>query len=71
MRQERVSCIGTDWLPAVQDDQHESFMRQEQQPQRGEKVDMRVHACLYFIRPTGHTYVFLFLSTARILSGLT
>lgn len=30
-------------------------MRQEQQPQRGEKVDMRVHACLYFIRPTGHT----------------
>lgn len=30
-------------------------MRQEQQPQRGEKLDMRVHACLFFIRPTGHT----------------
>ncbi|CCO30251.1 Cell division control protein 12 AltName: Full=Septin [Rhizoctonia solani AG-1 IB] len=30
-------------------------MRQEQQPQRDEKTDMRVHACLYFIRPTGHT----------------
>ncbi|KAK4705579.1 cell division control protein 12, partial [Phenoliferia sp. Uapishka_3] len=45
------------WTPIVDfiDDQHESFMRQEQQPQRGEKVDMRVHACLYFIRPTGHT----------------
>ncbi|BGP45021.1 Septin spn4 [Rhodotorula kratochvilovae] len=36
------------------DDQHESFMRQEQQPQRGSKLDLRVHACLYFIRPTGH-----------------
>lgn len=29
-------------------------MRQEQQPQRGQKHDMRVHACLYFVRPTGH-----------------
>lgn len=37
-----------------QDDQHESFMRQEQQPQRISKLDLRVHACLYFIRPTGH-----------------
>ncbi|SCZ90883.1 BZ3500_MvSof-1268-A1-R1_Chr1-3g02346 [Microbotryum saponariae] len=45
------------WMPIVDfiDDQHESYMRQEQQPQRGEKLDMRVHACLYFIRPTGHT----------------
>lgn len=38
-----------------QDDQHESYMRQEQQPQRGQKHDMRVHACLYFVRPTGHS----------------
>ena len=30
-------------------------MRQEQQPNRQDKSDMRVHACLYFIRPTGHT----------------
>ncbi|KAF4622138.1 hypothetical protein D9613_009093 [Agrocybe pediades] len=45
------------WLPIVEfiDDQHEAYMRQEQQPQRHEKVDLRVHACLYFIRPTGHT----------------
>lgn len=45
------------WLPIIDflDDQHESFMRQEQQPVRHEKLDMRVHACLYFIRPTGHT----------------
>ncbi|KAF9447092.1 septin [Macrolepiota fuliginosa MF-IS2] len=45
------------WTPIVEfiDDQHEAYMRQEQQPQRNEKTDLRVHACLYFIRPTGHT----------------
>jgi cell division control protein 12 len=37
------------------DDQHESYMRQEQQPKRQDLIDMRVHCCLYFIRPTGHT----------------
>jgi cell division control protein 12 len=47
------------WAPIVDfiDDQHEAYMRQEQQPQRGAKTDLRVHACLYFIRPTGHTCV--------------
>src|SRR5690606_14963167 len=45
------------WMPVVDfiDDQHESHMRQEQQPKRTELADMRVHCCLYFIRPTGHT----------------
>jgi cell division control protein 12 len=45
------------WMPIIDfiDDQHESYMRQEQQPSRNDKVDMRIHACLYFIRPTGHT----------------
>ncbi|KDQ08528.1 hypothetical protein BOTBODRAFT_118519 [Botryobasidium botryosum FD-172 SS1] len=45
------------WAPIIDfvDDQHETYMRQEQQPERGEKSDLRVHACLYFIRPTGHT----------------
>jgi len=51
------------WSPIVEfiDDQHEAYMRQEQQPQRHEKTDLRVHACLYFIRPTGHTYVLYLL----------
>jgi cell division control protein 12 len=47
------------WLPIIEfiDDQHESYMIQEQQPGRkGKMIDMRVHACLYFIRPTGHRY---------------
>lgn len=45
------------WQPIVEflDDQHESYMRQEQQPTRANKIDLRVHACLYFLRPTGHT----------------
>ncbi|KAI8142611.1 Septin-domain-containing protein [Phascolomyces articulosus] len=45
------------WIPIVDfiDDQHEKYMRQEQQPCREGVVDMRVHACLYFIKPTGHT----------------
>ncbi|KAI7882257.1 Septin [Lichtheimia hyalospora FSU 10163] len=44
------------WLPVIEfiDDQHENFMRQEQQPSRQGIIDMRVHACLYFIRPNGH-----------------
>ncbi|KAI4722970.1 cdc12 like protein [Aureobasidium sp. EXF-10727] len=44
------------WQPIIEflDDQHESYMLQEQQPRRGERIDLRVHACLYFIRPTGH-----------------
>ncbi|WVF70496.1 hypothetical protein IAT40_005286 [Kwoniella sp. CBS 6097] len=45
------------WTPIVDfiDDQHESYMRQEQQPHRGEKQDLRIHACLYFIKPSGVT----------------
>ncbi|OZJ02073.1 hypothetical protein BZG36_05059 [Bifiguratus adelaidae] len=45
------------WLPIIDfiDDQHENYMRQEQQPTRKGIKDLRVHACLYFIRPTGHT----------------
>ncbi|AOA64838.1 Component of the septin ring, required for cytokinesis [Komagataella phaffii CBS 7435] len=37
------------------DDQHDLYMKQEQQPERARAHDLRVHACLYFIRPTGHT----------------
>ncbi|KAL1575246.1 Septin-type G domain-containing protein [Candida albicans] len=45
------------WVPIIDfiDDQHESYMKQEQQPSRTAKKDLRVHACLYFIRPTGHS----------------
>jgi len=42
------------------DEQHEAYMIQEQQPQRSVKSDLRVYACLYFIRPTGHTFDIVF-----------
>ena len=47
------------WEPIVKflDDQHESFFRQENQPVRNNIQDLRVHACLYFLPPTGRTYV--------------
>lgn len=59
------------WQPLVDfiDDQHESYMRQEQQPSRREKIDMRVHACLYFIRPTGHGLKPLDIETIRALAS--
>ncbi|KAK1926786.1 putative cytokinesis-related protein [Papiliotrema laurentii] len=43
------------WTPIIDfiDDQHESYMRQEQQPHRKEKQDLRVHACVYFLQPSG------------------
>lgn len=57
------------WSPIIDflDDQHEMYMRQEQQPERKEKTDMRVHACLYFVRPTGHTLKPLDIETMKRL----
>jgi len=43
-------------------------MLQEQQPRRGDKIDLRVHACLYFIRPTGHTLKPLDIEVMKRLS---
>ena len=58
------------WQPIIEflDDQHESYMLQEQQPRRGDKIDLRVHACLYFIRPTGHTLKPLDIEVMKRLS---
>lgn len=39
------------------DSQHELYLRQEIQPHRDAIMDGRVHACLYFIAPSGHTCV--------------
>ncbi|KAI8393259.1 Septin-domain-containing protein [Radiomyces spectabilis] len=59
------------WIPIVDfiDDQHEKYMRQEQQPCRKGVVDMRVHACLYFIKPTGHTLSPLDIETMKRLGS--
>ncbi|KAI9676406.1 MAG: hypothetical protein M1817_000563 [Caeruleum heppii] len=59
------------WMPIIEflDDQHESYMLQEQQPRRGDKIDLRVHTCLYFIRPTGHTLKPLDIEVMKRLSS--
>ncbi|MCJ1225604.1 hypothetical protein MMC12_002253 [Toensbergia leucococca] len=59
------------WMPIIEflDDQHESYMLQEQQPRRGDKIDLRVHACLYFIRPTGHSLKPLDIEVMKRLSS--
>lgn len=58
------------WSPLVDflDDQYETYMRQEQQPQRKSIADMRVHACLYFIAPTGHSLKPLDIEVMKRLS---
>lgn len=58
------------WVPIVEfvDEQYELYMRQEQQPERQEMNDMRVHACLYFITPTGHTLKPLDIEVMKRLS---
>lgn len=59
------------WTPIIDfiDDQHEAYMKQEQQPYRTNKKDLRVHACLYFIRPTGHTLKPLDIEIMKRLSS--
>lgn len=58
------------WQPLIDfiDDQHDSFMRQEQQPYRDVKFDLRVHAVLYFIKPTGHGLKPLDIETMKRIS---
>lgn len=58
------------WLPITNfiDDQNEQYMLQTSQPERARTADMRVHACLYFIRPTGHQLKPLDIECMRTLS---
>jgi len=43
--------------PVIGHDRYESYMRQEQQRKRTNKTDLRMHACLCFIRHIGHAFV--------------
>lgn len=58
------------WEPIISflDDQHEHYMTQDQQPDRTNTRDLRVHACIYFIRPTGHLLKPLDIETIKALS---
>ncbi|KAJ3057509.1 hypothetical protein HK097_004030 [Rhizophlyctis rosea] len=45
------------WVPIVEflDEQHHGYMTGEGKAHRKGADDLRVHVCLYFIQPTGHT----------------
>lgn len=45
------------WVPITEfvDEQYHNYMKQEQKAARSNIDDSRVHCCLYFISPTGHT----------------
>jgi len=45
------------WKPILEDieSRFDSYLEQENRVNRFKVVDNRVHACLYFIQPTGHS----------------
>lgn len=45
------------WKPIVEniESRFDSYLEQENRVNRMKIVDNRVHACLYFIQPTGHS----------------
>jgi len=45
------------WKPIVEniESRFDSYLEQENRVNRSKIVDNRVHACLYFIQPTGHS----------------
>ncbi|KAL7747418.1 Septin spn4 [Sorochytrium milnesiophthora] len=57
------------WVPVIEfiDGQHETYLRQEMQPSREDILDGRVHACLYFITPTGQNLRALDIETMKKL----
>ncbi|KAJ3374362.1 hypothetical protein GGF31_007882 [Allomyces arbusculus] len=59
------------WQPLVDfiDGQHEMYLRQELQPHRDDILDGRVHACLYFISPSGQTLRPLDIETMQKLGS--
>ena len=47
------------WKPIVEniESRFDAYLEQESRVNRQKTVDNRVHACLYFIQPTGHSSV--------------
>jgi septin 7 len=55
-RQYLISSLCS-WKPIVEniESRFDSYLEQENRVNRAKVVDNRVHACLYFIQPTGHS----------------
>jgi len=50
------------WKPIVEcvEERYDAYLDQERRVNRRNIQDNRIHACLYFISPTGHSLVFFF-----------
>lgn len=50
---------GISWKPIVDniESRFDAYLEQENRVNRLKLVDNRVHACIYFIQPTGHSCV--------------
>lgn len=57
------------WVPVIEflDEQHLAFMKSEAGMGRHKDDDLRVHACVYFIHPTGHTLTSLDIKVMKQL----
>jgi Septin len=53
-----LTCLCS-WIPIVEniESRFDAYLEQESRVNRQKTVDNRVHACLYFIQPTGHSSV--------------
>ena len=49
------------WRPIVEniEARFDAYLEQENRVNRSKLTDNRVHACIYFIQPTGHSCVYL------------
>jgi septin 7 len=61
------------WKPILDniEARYDAYLEQENRVNRTKMVDNRVHACLYFIEPTGHSYVPLVLPLRENVMMLT
>jgi septin family protein len=57
--QSLIPAAHRSWKPITEDieSRYDSYLEQENRVNRLKIVDNRIHACLYFIQPTGHAYV--------------
>lgn len=51
------------WKPILDDIESrcDAYLEQENRVNRRKMTDNRIHACLYFIAPTGHAYVCIYM----------
>jgi len=56
----RLLTRSNSWKPIVEsiESKFDNYLEQENRVNRSKVMDNRVHACLYFIQPTGHSLVF-------------